>query len=124
MRVEPFISRVLADEGLTHGLNDPEARLLIEWLVEQVEVIAGGAEGEDAAGRKVEGLCQRARSIRRFVSLWCHAGEPGAAAQLAATERQAWPLPTPDMDDPCEVLQLILDCEQAEGRSPGSTVPE
>jgi hypothetical protein len=109
---EALVSRVLDDEGITAGLNDPEARVLIEWLVEQVERISAGEADPDAAGRRVEALCKRARLIRKFVTLWCHRQDHGAAAQFAATERLGWPLPTSDNLDPCEVMLPILACEK------------
>ncbi len=117
MRAEAFVSRILDDEGLTDGLNDPEARLLVEWLVQQVETIAGVADSEPAAWKQVEALCKRARAIRRFVSLWYHAGDHGAALQLAGAERFHWPLPGAHCDEPCEFLQRALACEEKSDRS-------
>ena len=61
-------------------------------------------------GNKVKQLCRRGRAIGRFVTLWCHDREWGAAGQLAAAERFAWPLPTRAMD-PCDLMQAILSCE-------------
>ena len=110
------MSRVLDDEGLTDGLNDPEARLLIEWLVAEVEHIADELRSEPAAWREVEDLCRRIRGIRRFVSLWCHRQDHGAAAQLVAAERFAWPLPPADELDPCHIMEEILNWEQLHRR--------
>ena len=118
MRAEPFVSRILDDEGLTGGLNDPEARLLVEWLVGQVEGVARTAASEPAAWRQVEALCRRGLAIRSFVTLWCYRRDPGAAAQLAAAERFAWPLPASDQDDPFDILQRILTWEQTRGHPP------
>lgn len=111
MDAERFVNRILDDEGLTSGLNDPEARLLVEWLVEQVERIAGAATDEAAAWNQVGALCQHARAIRRFVELWCITHDHGAAAQLAAAQRFAWPLPVSDETDAFDVLQAILNWE-------------
>ncbi len=116
MDADLFVSRVLDDEGLTDGLNDPEARMLIEWLVAEVEIIAGELDSERAIWREVEDLCRRIRGIRRFVSLWCHRQDHGAAAQLAGAERFAWPLPPPDELDPCWVMEQVLNWEQAHRR--------
>ncbi len=107
-----FINRILDDEALTSGLQDPEARLLIEWLVEQVEHIVQHRPDEASAESRIQILCRRIRGIRRFLSLWCYAGDRGAAAQLAAAERFAWPLPGPEDVDPCDILQRILCWEQ------------
>ena len=60
---------------------------------------------------QVAGLRRRGRSIGRFVALWCHAGERGAAGQFAAAERLNWPLPDGSVD-PCELMQSILSWEE------------
>ncbi len=60
--------------------------------------------------QEVRLLCRRARAIGRFVILWGHSRERGAACQLAAAERFTWPLPA-SAEDPCELMQFILDWE-------------
>jgi hypothetical protein len=110
MQVKPLLRPILRNEGLTRGLSDPEARMLVEWLVDQTEQQARVETDEKAARVWVERLCRRARSISRFVGLWCHARERGAAVQLAGAERVTWPLPTRSVD-PCELMQTILTCE-------------
>jgi hypothetical protein len=81
--------------------------MLVEWLVEQAERLAGMVATEGAAQVEVTRLCRRARAISRFVCLWCHQHEHGAAVQLAGAERFPWPLPTQAID-PCELMQDIL----------------
>jgi hypothetical protein len=110
---ELLVGRILDDEGLTSGLNDPEARMLIEWLVDWAECISVQEVDADQAARRVELLCRRARMIRRFVVLWCHRHDHAAACQLAAVERLPWPLPASDVVEPCEVMTAILASEQA-----------
>jgi hypothetical protein len=107
-----LLNRIFANESLTRGLCDPEARILVEWLVEQADRIALRAPADDpeASSRAVEQLCHRARGLSRFVQLWCHRRQRGAAIQLAATERYQWPLPN-DTLDPCELMYSILSCE-------------
>ena len=111
MLSKPLLSPILDDENLTRGLGDPEARLLVEWLVEQAEQrVGGGAEGPARA--EVGRLCRRGRAIGRFVFLWCQRGDAGAAYQLAAAERFDWPLPSEPMD-PCDLMDGILTWEGA-----------
>lgn len=110
---ELLVSRVLADEALTAGLNDPEARMLIEWLVDRVEAISAAAGQAERAAAHVEDLCRQARRIRRFVVLWCHRHDHAAACQLAAVERLPWPLPPSDVQEPCEVMSRLLEAEQS-----------
>jgi hypothetical protein len=110
MLARPLLSQVLDNEAVTRGLGDPEARILVEWLVERAERLAESTMDEAAARRRLGVLCQRARAIRHFVELWCHQRQRGAAGQLAAAERFTWPLPGASVD-PCELMQHILDWE-------------
>ncbi len=110
MLTKPFLSQVLGNDALTRGLGDPEARVLVEWLVEQVERQVGDADTEALAQAEVQRLYRRARAIGRFVDLWCHFQARGAAGQLAAAERFTWPLPEAEAD-PCELMQNIVDWE-------------
>ena len=68
MPVSPLLSQVLDDEALTRGLQDAEARVLIEWLVEEVERLE---ETGGDAGPEVRRLCRRRGPSLRFVLLWC-----------------------------------------------------
>ena len=113
MLARPFLSHILADEALTRGLGDAEARVLVEWLVEQAEHLADTVPCETTAWGEVRRLCRRCRAIGRFVGLWCHQGARGPAGQLAAVERFTWPLPATAVD-PYELMQFILDCESAQ----------
>jgi hypothetical protein len=101
------LRQILNDDALTRGLADPEARILVEWLVAQAEKLAERLTSPPALAAALNGLCRRARSLNRFVRLWCHENAAAAAYQLAATERFAWPLPTA-VTDPCELMDEIL----------------
>ena len=110
MLAKPLLSHILNNDALTRGLADPEARVLVEWLVDQAERAASPGKGEEAVRADVVRLCRRGRAISRFVGLWCHEGERGAAVQLAATERFGWPLPARPTD-PYVLMQRILAWE-------------
>lgn len=99
---------IVDDEGLVHGLPDPEASLLIDWLVERCTSV----ERTAAAPAVIAGLRRRGRVISRFVRLWCLCGTPGAASQLAASEGMRWPLPPPDTDS-YTMMHDILEWESA-----------
>jgi hypothetical protein len=111
MIAKQLLSPILDDEALTRGLSDPEARVLIEWLVVQTERYAEVMETDEEVADAVHGLCRRARAIGRFVILWGNRRSRGAACQLAATERFPWPLPSTDID-PCELMLEILAYEE------------
>jgi hypothetical protein len=107
MLTKPVWRHILENDALTRGLGDPEARILVEWLVEQADQIIDAGEPENEVERRVAVLCRRGRAISRFVGLWGQTRARGAASQLAAAERFTWPLPPPHAD-PCEVMQAIL----------------
>jgi hypothetical protein len=109
MLTRPLLNQILFDEAMVRGLLDPEARVLIEWLVERAEEATW--EHDEATSEKiVRRLCRRARSISRFIYLWCYQRARGAALQLAASERFPWPMPT-GSTDPCIMMQDILSWE-------------
>jgi hypothetical protein len=111
MQCNPFLDPILGDESLTRGLGDAEARVLVEWLVERAEELNQNADAV-AAERTMRQICRRARAIALFVRLWCLDRDPGAAGQLAVTERFHWPWPPPGADA-CEVMQAIVVWETA-----------
>jgi hypothetical protein len=113
MLVKALLSPILTNEALTRGLADPEARMLVEWLVDQAERLAENASAVEDALNEIHRLCRRARTIARFIHLWCYEEERGGAVQLAAVERFIWPLPTQAVD-PCELMQRILIYEECE----------
>jgi hypothetical protein len=111
MLANPLLALVLCDEALTRSLGDAEARVLVEWLVEQAELLSAN-RCEEEAGREMRRLCRRGRAIARFVSLWCLERLRGAAIQLAATERFNWQLPDDHRIDACELMQEIIFWEK------------
>lgn len=109
MVADPLLHHILSDERLTRGLGDEEARVLIEWLVEQAEELRELGNQHEAEA-SVNWLCRRGRALSHFVRLWCAEGAAGAAGQLAAAERFAWPLPEAGVDA-CELMQAIVAWE-------------
>src|SRR5262245_53765786 len=109
MLSRPLLNQIVRDESLVRGLGDPEARVLIEWLVDRAEQLSWTSDDADLE-ISVRRLCQRGRAVSRFVYLWCHQRAHGPAIQLAAVERFLWPLPT-DTIDPCLLMQDILAWE-------------
>lgn len=110
MLAKMLLNPIFENESLTRGLGDPEARMLVEWLVEQAEKLARAKPGKETVSQQIQRLCYRGRTISRFVMLWCYQEEWGAAGQLAVTERFAWSLPFRHMD-PCELMGKILSAE-------------
>ncbi len=110
MLARSHLERILGDESLTRGLRDSEARLLVEWLVDQAERFEENPTDTLALDRQVQQLCRRARALRRFIELWFGANGRSAACQLVAVERWEWPMPDVEAD-PYEALFNILEWE-------------
>lgn len=106
-----LLNPILADDGLTRGLGDEEACLLVHWLVERTELLAGSTAPEHLPAGVLR-LCRHGRAIARFVWLWSLCDDWAAATQLAASERFTWPLPNVALD-PYDLMQLILTWESA-----------
>lgn len=105
-----LLNPIFEDEGLTRGLGDAEARILVDWLVDRAELIYHKNPVEENTRNELGRICRRARSIVKFVVLWSES-DRGAACQLAATERFAWPLPESEVD-PADLMHAILGYEQ------------
>lgn len=111
MVAEQYIHQVMRDDRITHGLADPEARVLIEWLVNKAEVIPD-TELEPQDQVYAWELCyRRAKVLRQFVSLWCYRGRPEAAIQLAASEGMADYLPDASVEEPVDIMLTMMKQE-------------
>src|SRR5436305_15086318 len=86
------LAPILDDEALTRQLGDAEARVLVEWLVDEAERLADAA-ASDTASRTMQRLYRRGRAIACFVRLWSLEPTWGPALPLAATDRFSWPMP-------------------------------
>jgi len=111
MRTRLLLNMILNDDALSRGLEEAEARVLIEWLADWAEYYAETATHEPDALQRIERLRRRGRAIRQFVTLWCHERDEAAAIQLASSERFTWPLPESEAD-PWELMQEIVLWEE------------
>lgn len=112
MLARSVLNHILEDEALTRHLGDAEARVLVEWLVEEAETLGDALESE-AVLPEVLKLRRRGRALAHFVRLWSLEDDRGAATQLAASERFHWPLP----DGPVEACLLMQRVVHWEGRA-------
>ena len=80
-----LLDRVLDDEGLTAGLAEADAMLLVRTLSDRVRTVAAGSRDMGTAKRKVDELCRQARQMT---------AKAAADPQPSATLRRllaAWP---------------------------------
>jgi hypothetical protein len=86
----PLLDRVTDDEGLTAGLDEAEATLLVAALSSRVRALATGTTDAARARRQTEELCRLARQIARAAVSLRDGGEPAARA-AAAQAGLRWP---------------------------------
>lgn len=82
-----LIDRILDDEGLTDGLDEPESILLIRALTDRVRAAATAATNAEIARRQTEALCRRAREIAAGVRV----AKPGQAGPVLQRLLAEWP---------------------------------
>jgi hypothetical protein len=86
----PLLDRVLDDEGLTAGLDEPEASVLIRAVTDRVRLLATRTDDAEQARQLTESVCRQARQIAQVAVAFRDQGEPAARA-LAATHHLRWP---------------------------------
>ena len=64
----PLLDRITDDEGLTAGLDEPEAMALVQELADRVRRIAAEARDAADARRQTEALCRRARTTAKAIA--------------------------------------------------------
>jgi hypothetical protein len=106
MNRELLIGRILEDEGLRGDLTDEGAEPLMKWLVQQAEAAIDASKSEADARKRIDELCQRGRSIARFVTL--AAEDPKEAAKLAKTEKFPWPLKGTGNDEQAKWVREVI----------------
>jgi hypothetical protein len=63
MNAEPYVNRILDDEGLVGDLEGDAAEQLVGWLVHAAERIASRSRTDAIARSAIEGLCRRGKEI-------------------------------------------------------------
>lgn len=79
MNAEPYVQRVLDDEGLVGDLAGDAAERLVAWLVKSAEHAAHQAKTDAGARAAVQTICRRGRELAALA-----APQPDPAAALAA----------------------------------------
>jgi hypothetical protein len=81
MDATPYLDRIADDEGLTDGLADDEAALLLRWLRKRIEKGLAPLKDAAAAEKAAESLFERTRAIARFIDARCYGGDEKAAEE-------------------------------------------
>lgn len=102
-----LLDRVLDDEGLAAGLDEPEASLLVQTLSARVRKLAEAARDEATAQRQVDDFCRIARKISDVVATFRDAGE-ATARTTAGRYGFAWPA---GVRSPAELLTRLITKE-------------
>jgi hypothetical protein len=68
MNNQAAIDRILETENLTDGLEDQDARWLLDWGINNLPALIGNLQDEDAAGAKVNELMAVMRKINQIVA--------------------------------------------------------
>ena len=105
MNATPLIERILEDEGITSGLEEREASMMIESLTDKVRKIAAGTNDATSARQRVDLLCRNARRIARIVESFREEGE-SSARMKAEQFAMRWPAGARDSD---ALLQGLLE---------------
>jgi hypothetical protein len=100
----PFLDRALDDEGLTAGLDEPEAAVLVQALAGRIRALAAATDAPARARQQTEEVCRRARQIARTAATFRDAGE-AAARTTAAETGLPWPS---GAKTPAEVVRRLL----------------
>lgn len=111
MNRELLIGRILEDEGIRGDLSDNAAQALIDWLVHQAEAVIAKTKSEAKARKEIDTMCQRGRTIAKFVTQT--KDDQAAAALLAKAERLPWPVSSAEASDEATLMRKVLEGESS-----------
>lgn len=79
MDARPYVERCLEDEGVAAGLADPEATVLLDWLIDRVTASVEQAPDAASADAAARGWTKKARALARVAERLAYdADVPGA----------------------------------------------
>lgn len=112
MDAERFLDNIRDDEGLTSGLADPEAGMLLDWLMAEVRAAASTLSEEqqvwDFVGRKK----RRARLFAKTIEAASYGEDPDAVARLWSNEPLRPDLEEWDVEDPAAGMRRLIEWEK------------
>src|SRR5438105_1024291 len=100
----PLLDRLLDDEGITAGLDEAEAMVLIQSLSARIRKLAAAISDEQSARKQVDDICRAGRKLSEVVATFRDAGE-ATARTTAARVGLSWPK---NADTPASLLRSLL----------------
>ena len=64
---QTLIESILDDEGLTDGLIDEDAKIIIDWCIQEIEKLIDSQFTESELEQKVRSIKQKARRVCKMV---------------------------------------------------------
>lgn len=113
MNIKKHIERVLDDEGLTSGLADPEAKVLMDWLVHNLEAKLPRTKSDAAARELTKTEAARARRLAAIIDKICYNDDRAAAERLWNAAGRTQALNTLPAADPVAVARQLIQWETA-----------
>lgn len=104
----PLLDRVSDDEGLTAGLDEAEATLLVGAVSSRVRELAMGMTDAARARQQTDALCRLARQIALVAVTLRDGGEPAARAAAGGAGLR-WPAGAKNAGDVVRRLLAALD---------------
>ena len=112
MDAKPFVEHVLDDEGLSDGLADDEAKVLIDWLTAEIERQIPRQPSTEAAWAVTRALAARARRIARVTERLYYQSDAAEAARLWSAGGSTHSLTELSNKDPVKSIAQLIQWEQ------------
>jgi hypothetical protein len=107
---DKYVERLSEDEGLTSGLGDDEAEVLLASLRTAVGTATSGKSSKDADDAYVK-IAARGRLVSKVIAAWCIDGEKEEARRLWKAGAGKGSLDALPTDDAVAAIQELLSRE-------------
>lgn len=111
MDATPFIDRILDDEGITGGLKDAEAKVLVDWLIASLKQRIRAVSDESKAEEISRTLRRRARRIAKITELLCEQHDTHSASEIWKESGSKHSLDELELRDPTGVVKRLIQWE-------------
>ena len=102
-----LLERLSEDEGITGGIADDEAALLLDALKNELAKATAGKTAAEAEAAYAM-IVSRGRRLAKIVSAWCYDGEPDQAKRLWSEAGGKGTLDAVSNDDAVAAMKDLL----------------